>query len=173
MDGMKLPPRGQFTWSGVFFSSLSFCSWAFFLVPPSLNPIFFSRNSYLLFQPTYLPLPTPPPICAPLPKASKSHRTWQGACGELGVWNIKRSSHSLKVSVFFLASKTMSTSCSLSFWVFLIVVTFKTKTMNCTHCLGYFFMLQALKPQRRVLRLSLWFFFLLFSLEDQDDKRSL
>jgi hypothetical protein len=67
----------------------------------------------------------------------------------------------------------MSTSCSLSFWVFLTVVTFKTKTMNCTHCFGSLFMLQALEPQRRVLRSSLWFFFLLFGLEDQDNKRSL
>jgi hypothetical protein len=55
MDGMKLSPRGQFTWSGVFFSSLLFCSWAFFLVPPSLNPIFF------LGTPTYFSnLPTSP-----------------------------------------------------------------------------------------------------------------
>jgi hypothetical protein len=43
---------------------------------------------------------------------------------------ISKGALALKVSVFFLASKTRTMSyCSLS-WVFLIVATFETKTMN-------------------------------------------
>jgi hypothetical protein len=52
----------------------------------------------------------------------------------------------LKVSVFFLASKTRMTSCSSSFWVFLILTTSKTRTTNYICCLGLFFMLQVKRP---------------------------
>ncbi len=79
MDGMKLFPRGQFTWSVVFFFFFSPSHFfpgpflflpLFFCIPPSLNPIFFwellpTPPTYL---PTYLPSTTQPiylpPICA-------------------------------------------------------------------------------------------------------------
>jgi hypothetical protein len=100
MDGMKLSPRGQFTWSVVFFlipgpfssHACFFLALTFFMGrfiflslfsfrPTILEPNFFlgellpTPPTYLPLQPTYLPsttepiylpLPTPPPICAPL-----------------------------------------------------------------------------------------------------------
>ncbi len=68
---MKLSPRGQFTWSVVFFFSCFFfprshCFFSqaslliiVFLCPAILEPKFFSGNSYLLLQPTSLPPPDP------------------------------------------------------------------------------------------------------------------
>ncbi len=65
MDGMKLSPSSQFTWSivflslGLFFFSLSFLSWAtffthfFFWFPPSLTQFFFWE--LLSTPPMYLP----------------------------------------------------------------------------------------------------------------------
>ncbi len=107
MVGMKLSPRGQFTWSVVFFFFKLglFFSLTFIFVPPSLNPIFFLRNSYLLLQLTYpfnLPtsLPPPNPSTSPylphhpfaLPSIAETTESfcslWRayGACGACEGW---------------------------------------------------------------------------------------
>jgi hypothetical protein len=73
MDGMKLSPRGQFTWSAVFlilfFSQFTVCSpgppfWLIcFWVTP--DPILFFGNSYLPLQPTYCSSYHPPSALPP------------------------------------------------------------------------------------------------------------
>lgn len=72
MDGMKLSPKEQFTWSAVFlillFPSSLFFLWAsllinLFLVTP--DPILFFGKSYLHLQPTYCHSYLPPSALPP------------------------------------------------------------------------------------------------------------
>ncbi len=91
MDGVKLSPRGQFTWSVVFLFFFFFfpCShffldrFFFFWVPPSLNQIFFSGNSYLLLQlpSTTQPIYLPPSHLRSLPQRFSCHHHHKRSLG--------------------------------------------------------------------------------------------
>jgi hypothetical protein len=89
-------------------------------------------------------------LCSPPSLELQNHREFDEKLVELvkSMWSLgslgyetSREALTFNVSVFLLAFKTRTTSYNLLSWVFLIVITFETKTMSYVHHPSSFVML--------------------------------